>query len=1207
MRSPACRPVGVLLPTIARLSSHYHVRRSPTIFRRTFSSNPRLLKKKKPPEVPGPTRNPSLDLPPCTPGESPNDPPPEKSSGGPSDPPEKPTKPIDKANYGSASRRAGRNLKKPQDLLPPDIPPTFLRRNVVLREVLQQALTDSEKTAALHPGIPTDRLVDGYKDVRPLTKSSMIRIRGGKGLQGYEQQMDQGLVAGKIDASVMQEIESNIRAYLKPSNLSSEESKLTKPPHLLLHCPKLGATGVLNALTENLAAMNNADLIRITATDIAEIGGGYMDEMGDDQGEALGLLGYDVCAVQDSSNSQDHRDEEDPEEAGEEADEEGHGEEEHGGPGTSFPFPAAQGFVIRLDAKALSSIANTFKNKRPLGIPTQKLSDHIRDIVGAPVKDSTRELRLSLLLDTLLNVSDAKRATEDANKGNEIVESDQRPVSAAPIDSPGPPMGQNSRSSPLIIQVTDYPEICSTRSGDKVMDALHDTLYERRKEGQRIVLVGTCASEDRRLTSESRSRQWNIDMARTKTIMVPAIESTKGSFRRYHRQQVIETNIQHILLMLASSIPQDQHAKLVRDIRGEDDMGPLNLGKSANGPDSVRRADRFYAAILEPLSPNRVHRIVTVLSGMINEDNEMTLDHLFKASEVVEMSDRARDAWIDGEQSKERRPDEAQKIEREQSKGRRPDKERKKERRLHFNTHERRLLPGVVDAGSLRTNFHDVQVPEKTIETLKTLTSLSLQRPDAFTYGVLATDQIPGVLLYGPPGTGKTLLAKAVAKESGATILEISGAEGLIEVVDIHDKYVGESEKNIRAIFTLARKLKPCVVFIDEADALLGSRNDSANSLTHRTVLNQFLREWDGLKELSAFIMVATNRPFDLDEASLRRLPRRMLIDLPTEKDREAILRIHLKDEQLDPEISLAKLASETPLYSGSDLKNLAVAAALACVKEEFDVARDSTSGSRRPAGQSGSPEVPPPTSATSDHAAGPGATGVSAPHSDSSAPPSGPSAPPTLATPPDIGTIPSMSSSRTPPTSSGTAGQLDASAATEPSIISAPITGLQSSLADVRRKMHQWITLRTSHTSSSSDSPCPVSQETQGAQDISSSLPPFSSVAPASSPPPATEPPTPTQIDDMNSFNASIPSKPTDSAPSPPSPPRRILRPHHFTHALQEITPSISEDMASLKAIKKFDAKYGDRRGRKKKLGGGYGFSKDEPGEQRASIRAEG
>ena len=151
--------------------------------------------------------------------------------------------------------------------------------------------------------------------------------------------------------------------------------------------------------------------------------------------------------------------------------------------------------------------------------------------------------------------------------------------------------------------------------------------------------------------------------------------------------------------------------------------------------------------------------------------------------------------------------------------------------------------------------------------------------------------------------------------------------------------YVGEGEKNIRAIFTLAKKLTPCIIFIDEADAILGARTGGGNRTSHRELINQFLREWDGMTELSAFIMVATNRPFDLDEASLRRLPRRLLVDLPVEKDREAILKIHLKNELLDPNVSVSDLASQTPFYSGSDLKNLCVAAALACVREEFDTA----------------------------------------------------------------------------------------------------------------------------------------------------------------------------------------------------------------------------------------------------------------------------
>jgi SpoVK/Ycf46/Vps4 family AAA+-type ATPase len=185
-------------------------------------------------------------------------------------------------------------------------------------------------------------------------------------------------------------------------------------------------------------------------------------------------------------------------------------------------------------------------------------------------------------------------------------------------------------------------------------------------------------------------------------------------------------------------------------------------------------------------------------------------------------------------------------------------------------------------------------------------------------------------LLYGPPGTGKTLLAKAVAKESGANMIEISGAS-------INNMYYGESEKNVRAIFKLAKKKEPMVIFIDEADAMLGSRGRPNEGGARRDIVNQFLREWDGMDKMKAFIMVATNRPFDLDDAVLRRLPRKILVDLPLEVDRVAIFKIHLKGEMLDDSVSMEKLAKQTPLYSGSDIKNVCVAAAMAAVKEEIE------------------------------------------------------------------------------------------------------------------------------------------------------------------------------------------------------------------------------------------------------------------------------
>ena len=160
----------------------------------------------------------------------------------------------------------------------------------------------------------------------------------------------------------------------------------------------------------------------------------------------------------------------------------------------------------------------------------------------------------------------------------------------------------------------------------------------------------------------------------------------------------------------------------------------------------------------------------------------------------------------------------------------------------------------------------------------------------------------------------------------------------------MYQQYVGEGEKLVRAVFSLARKLSPCVVFIDELDALFGARisRDTGGGIAHRGVITEFMQEMDGLKSSKDNVIVigATNRPFDLDDAVLRRLPRRLLVDLPGEKEREGecrmlapcslmysmhhfseILKILLRDEKLAEDVDLQALAKRTESFSGSDLK----------------------------------------------------------------------------------------------------------------------------------------------------------------------------------------------------------------------------------------------------------------------------------------------
>ncbi|KAG0226670.1 hypothetical protein BGW41_004110 [Actinomortierella wolfii] len=255
--------------------------------------------------------------------------------------------------------------------------------------------------------------------------------------------------------------------------------------------------------------------------------------------------------------------------------------------------------------------------------------------------------------------------------------------------------------------------------------------------------------------------------------------------------------------------------------------------------------------------------------------------------------------------------------------------------------HERRLLGCIVDPDKIKTTFSNTVIPADTIQALQTMITLPLLRPDIFSQGLLKHEFLPGMLLFGPPGTGKTLLAKAVAKESGARMLEIKAS-------DVFDMYVGEGEKNVAAIFSLARKLAPCVIFLDEVDSIFRARGSAGSfgggggsHASQREILNQFMVEWDGIRSSGQnqgiVVMASTNRPFELDDAVVRRLPRRILVDLPDERARAQILNVYLSQEQLDPQVDIGELAKRTRLFSGSDLKNLCVSAVLAAVREAVE------------------------------------------------------------------------------------------------------------------------------------------------------------------------------------------------------------------------------------------------------------------------------
>ena len=247
-----------------------------------------------------------------------------------------------------------------------------------------------------------------------------------------------------------------------------------------------------------------------------------------------------------------------------------------------------------------------------------------------------------------------------------------------------------------------------------------------------------------------------------------------------------------------------------------------------------------------------------------------------------------------------------------------------------------------------KVTFADVAGIDEAKEELQEVVEF-LKTPDKFQR---LGGRIPkGVLLVGPPGTGKTLLAKAVAGEAKVPFFSISGSEFV-------EMFVGVGASRVRDLFSQAATQAPCIVFVDELDALGKARgmNVFGGNDEREQTLNQLLVEMDGFESnKGVIIMAATNRPEILDPALLRpgRFDRQVLVDRPDINGREAILKIHSRNVVLDPNVDLRKIASLTPGFVGSDLANLVNEAALLAARKnretvgapEFDEAIDRVVG----------------------------------------------------------------------------------------------------------------------------------------------------------------------------------------------------------------------------------------------------------------------
>ena len=236
------------------------------------------------------------------------------------------------------------------------------------------------------------------------------------------------------------------------------------------------------------------------------------------------------------------------------------------------------------------------------------------------------------------------------------------------------------------------------------------------------------------------------------------------------------------------------------------------------------------------------------------------------------------------------------------------------------------------DVQKCETRFHDVAGQDEAKESLIEIVDI-LKNPGRYTS---VGAEIPkGALLVGPPGTGKTLLAKAVAGEAGVPFFFVSGS-AFVEM------FVGTGAARVRDLFKQASQKAPCIIFIDEIDAI-GKKRDgtgfSGNDEREQT-LNQLLAEMDGFDpEKGIMVLAATNRPEILDKALLRpgRFDRRIPVELPDMKGRQEILQVHARKKKMSPGVDLKRVADATPGASGAELANILNEAALAAVRDHRD------------------------------------------------------------------------------------------------------------------------------------------------------------------------------------------------------------------------------------------------------------------------------
>jgi hypothetical protein len=680
--------------------------------------------------------------------------------------------------YGSAARRHLRRNNAKDSEHPVISPKWFRDANVRLHDESKSAAASPIQLVLPTPwkgyvGLPKREAKQAEGDLKQEADSDTMKVDSSlqDGVSGDKLGREPVPLPGKryfVDLPSFTEVYYTAEGLLRLPHPSFAGEVAAEKSHLVLHYPVEGGSFLLDEVVEKLSHRMRCDLVVLDAQDISELVASSpdLDNPPEEFMHASRLLSYEVY------NSKDQRFA--PEDYAAEEDEDPFELESSGDTNRPKGFRMGRPMII---AKTMN--LSDLLGSAVAGSGARGRSRMSRSFLGGLSGEASHRPKspkhiLAPLVDGLVSTPQLMRVLKSAgktdagvpDKANEIVES-----IAAHEDT--------SRRKGLIIHVKDLRSIQDTEFGGQFLSALYENVQQRRMSGEPIIIIGT--------------EVWNEEAA---TYSKPRIQDIqKGDQHEISRNILLSPVAPNTDAKLALSEDKRRRIRIINMRHLLEQYGQRDVEALLQLPDNFWTLDPTeYLGISDwslletsHLSFGEIHRLSALLAGMSSEE-PFGPGRLQRALRHLTASDQIKFDWAEQGRSKDRpvSDDKTSKL------------------RKTATKHEKHLLGGVIEPDKIKTTFNDVHAPIETIEALKTLTTLSLIRPDAFLYGVLATDKIPGLLLYGPPGTGKTLLAKAVAKESGAAMLEVSAAE-------INDMYVGEGEKNVKALFSVAKKLSPCV------------------------------------------------------------------------------------------------------------------------------------------------------------------------------------------------------------------------------------------------------------------------------------------------------------------------------------------------------------------------------------------------------------